>query len=172
MTVSVALTPDEKKQEAQLLLSMDGQFAMQPDPTLGGLYSQNQRYALLARAYELLGIKEGGMFIQNPQDPNFQQQMQQQQQQMEEEQAKQEQQTVFQAGMTARQVAVMEGQLELEITKEANRFLMETQKQTHTEEQEETELLLKAELQQHKMEVDDKELELEEQQKRPVSVNN
>ena len=172
MTVSVALTPDEKKQEAQLLLSMDGQFAMQPDPTLGGLYSQNQRYALLARAYELLGIKEGGMFIQNPQDPNFQQQMQMQQQQMEEEQQKQEQQTVFQAGMTARQVAVMEGQLELEITKEANRVMSEGHKQQHSEEMDETELLLKAELQKHKMEVDEKELELEEQQKRPVSVNN
>jgi len=173
MTVAVALTPDEKAQEAQVLLSLDQQFTMNPqDPNLGGLYGQQQRHALVSKAFELLNIKEGSAYLADPNSEEFQQMQQQQQQQQEQAQQRQEEVEKFQAGMTARQVAVLEGQLELDVVKEQNHMLLELEKQEFTEEEKEARLAMDTEKFLHDREMQEAELELEKSQKRNVSIGN
>lgn len=171
MSVAVALTPEEQMKEAQMLLSLDQQFTMNPnDTTLGGLYNQPQRHALLMRAFELMNIKSANQFLADPNTPEFQQMQAQQQEQAQLAQAKQEEIAKFNAGITARQVAVMEGQLELEVVKEQNRMLLEMEKQEFHEETEESRLVMDAEKTKHDMMMRDEELELEKTQKRNVSI--
>lgn len=172
MSVAVALTPEEQMQEAQMLLSLDQQFSMNPaDPTVSGLYGAQQRHAMLSRAYELMGIKSGDSYLVNPNTPEYAQQQQASQQQQQEAQARQNEVDKFQAGMTARQVAVLEGQLELDVMKEQNSFTIEMDKIKHKEEIEDTELLLKTEKQSHDMEMKEQELMLEASQGRSVSID-
>jgi hypothetical protein len=172
MSVAVALTPEEQMQEAQMLLSLDQQFSMNPaDPTVSGLYGAQQRHAMLSRAYELMGIKSGDSYLVNPNTPEYAQQQQAAQQQQQEAQARQNEVDKFQAGMTARQVAVLEGQLELDVMKEQNSFTIEMDKIKHKEEIEDTELLLKTEKQSHDMEMKEQELMLEATQGRSVSID-
>lgn len=172
MSVAVALTPEEQMQEAQMLLSLDQQFSMNPaDPTVSGLYGAQQRHAMLSRAYELMGIKSGDSYLVNPNTPEYAQQQQAAQQQQQEAQARQNEVDKFQAGMTARQVAVLEGQLELDVMKEQNSFTIEMDKIKHKEEIEDTELLLKTEKQSHDMEMKEQELMLEASQGRSVSID-
>lgn len=171
MTVATALTPEEQAQEAQVLLSLDQQFTMNPqDPNLGGLYTQPQRHAMLSRAFELLNIKNAGAFLFDPSSPEFQQQQQQQQQQQEEAAAKQSEVEKFNAGMTARQVAVLEGQLELDVVKEQNNMVVKMEEMQHSQESVETRILLDTEKQSHDMKMSEKELTLEAKQKRNVSI--
>jgi hypothetical protein len=171
MTVAVALTPEEQAQEAQLLLSLDQQFTLNPnDPNVGGMYNAPQRHALLSRAYELLNIKSAGMYLFDPNSPEFQQQQQQMQQQQEEAAAKQAEVEKFNAGMTARQVAVLEGQLELDVMKEQNKMLIEMENMQHNQEETESRLMLDVEKQTHDMEMSEAELQLESKQKRNVSI--
>jgi hypothetical protein len=171
MSVAVALTPEEQMQEAQMLLSLDQQFTMNPnDPTLGGLYGQQQRHAMLSRAFELMNIKGGSQYLADPNSPEFQQMQQQQAEEAQMAQARAEEVEKFQAGMTARQVAVMEGQLELEVLKEQNRMMLEMQKQEFDEETEESRLVMEAEKTKHDMKMRDAELQLERSQNRNVSI--
>lgn len=171
MSVAVALTPDEQAREAQLLLSLDQQFTMNPnDPNVGGMYNAPQRHALLSRAYELLNIKSGGMYLFDPNSPEFQEQQQMMQQQQEEAAAKQAEVEKFNAGMTARQVAVLEGQLELDVMKEQNKMLIEMENMQHNQEETESRLMLDVEKQTHDMEMSEAELQLETEQKRNVSI--
>jgi len=171
MSVAVALTPEEQAQEAQMLLSLDQQFTMNPqDPSLGGMYGTQQRHAMLSRAFELLNIKSTDMFLFNPNSPEFQQMQQQQQQSQQEEGLKQQQQLEFNADITSRQVSVMEGQLELDIMKEQHKMVMDTQKQEHVEEEKDSRLLMDVEKQNHDMEMSEKELALEKVQNRNVSI--
>lgn len=171
MSVAVALTPEEQAQEAQMLLSLDQQFTLNPnDPSLGGMYGAPQRHAMLSRAFELLNVKSGNQYLFDPNSPEFQQMQQAQQQQQAEAAAKQAEVEKFNAGMTARQVAVMEGQLELDVVKEQNKMLLEMEKFEHTQEKDDTEALMKVTKQNHDMEMDVKELEVEKKQKRNVSI--
>jgi len=171
MSVAVALTPDEQAQEAQMLLSLDQQFTMNPqDPNLGGMYGAPQRHAMLSRAFELLNIKSSSMYLFDPSSPEFQQQQQQMQQQQEEAAAKQSEVEKFNAGMTARQVAVLEGQLELDALKEQNKMIIAMENMNHEHEIGEAKLMLDTEKQTHQMEIDEAELALEAEQKRNVSI--
>ena len=175
MTVAVALTPEEQQAEAQKLLTLDTQFTSNPaDPTVGGLYGQQQRHALLSRAFELLNIKDGAAFLQDPNDPAYQQQQQQMQQMQQQQQQAQEQmqmeQMQFQAQLADRQTAVVEGQLELDALKEANRVQLEALKQEFHEENEETKTMIDVKQHAHKVEMDEEELELEKTQARNVSI--
>ena len=175
MTVAVALTPEEQAQEAQMLLSLDSQFTMNPqDPNLGGLYGPSQRHAMISRAFELLNIKEGASYLQDPNDEAYQQQQQQQQEQQQQQQEQADQmaqyQAEFQAEMQSRQVAVMEGQLDLDILKEQNKTVFDRQKQEHKEETEDSKLLLDAEKMKHDIKMARAELVLEERQGRNVSI--
>ena len=175
MTVAVALTPEEQQAEAQKLLTLDTQFTSNPaDPTVGGLYGQQQRHALLSRAFELLNIKDGASFLQDPNDPAYQQQQQQMQQMQQQQQQAQEQmqmeQMQFQAQLADRQTAVVEGQLELDALKEANRVQLEALKQEFHEENEETKTMIDVKQHAHKVEMDEEELELEKTQARNVNI--
>jgi hypothetical protein len=171
MTVAVALTPEEQAQEAQMLLSLDQQFTLNPnDPNLGGMYGAPQRHAMLSRAFELLNIKSAGMYLFDPNSPEYQQQQQSMQAQQEEAASKQSEVEKFNAGMTARQVAVLEGQLELDVMKEQNKMLIEMENMQHAQEEKESRLLMDVEKQNHDMEMDEKELVVEKQQKRNVSI--
>jgi len=171
MTVAVALTPDEQAKEAQLLLSLDQQFTMNPqDPNLGGMYGPPQRHAMLSRAFELLNIKSADGFLFNPGSPEFQQQQQQMQEQQSEAQAKQSEIEKFNAGMTARQVAVLEGQLELDAMKEQNKMLVAMTEMEHSQEEKEARLMMDVEKQNHSIEMEEAELQLESEQKRNVSI--
>jgi hypothetical protein len=175
MTVAVALTPEEQQAEAQKLLTLDSQFTSNPaDPTVGGLYGQQQRHALLSRAFELLNIKDGAAFLQDPNDPAYQQQQQQMQQMQQQQQQAQEQmqmeQMQFQAQLADRQTAVVEGQLELDALKEANRVQLEALKQEFHEENEETKTMIDVKQHAHKVEMDEEELELEKTQARNVNI--
>ena len=171
MTVAVALTPDEQMREAQFLLSLDQQFSMNPaDPSVGGMYGPAQRHALLSRVFEQMGIKGSGALIMNPGSPEYQQMMQQQQQAAEMQQQQQQDIAKFQAGMQARQIAVLEGQLELDVLREQNRFMMETEKQKFEEEIKESEMVMEAQKHKHDMKIRDEELDLEKQQNRNVSI--
>jgi glucose/arabinose dehydrogenase len=171
MSVAVALTPEEQAQEAQMLLMLDQQFSMNPnDPTLGGMYSAPQRHAMISRAFELLNIKNGASFLFDPNSPEYQQQQQAMQEQQQQAEAKAAEVEKFQAGMTARQVAVLEGQLELDVMKEQNKMLLEMEKLEHDQEQKDSRLLMDVEKQNHDMEMDEKELAVEKVQKRNVSV--
>lgn len=175
MTVAVALTPEEQAQEAQMLLSLDQQFTMNPnDPSLMGMYGAPQRHAMLSRAFELLNIKNGSSFLFDPNSPEYQQmQEESQQRQMQaEEEAKllAQQKAEFDADITSRQVSVLEGQLELDVLKEQQKMIFETQKQDHLEEEKDSRLLMDVEKQKHDMKMDDKELALEKTQKRNVSI--
>lgn len=172
MTVATALTPEEQTQEAQVLLSLDQQFTMNPqDATLGGMYTAPQRHAMLSRAFELLGIKNAGAFLFDPNSPEFQQQQQQQQEQQQEAVEKQTEVEKFHAGMTARQVAVLEGQLELDVMKEQNKMVVAMENMQHDQETTETRILLDTEKQIHDIEMSEKELQLEKKQNRNVSIS-
>ena len=171
MSVAVALTPEEQAQEAQMLLSLDQQFTMNPqDPNLGGMYGASQRHAMLSRAFELLNIKSSAMYLFDPNSPEFQQQQQQMQQQQQEATEKASEVEKFHAGMTARQVAVLEGQLELDAMKEQNKMIIAMENMTHEHEIGEAKLMLDTEKQTHQMEIDEAELKLEAEQKRNVSI--
>lgn len=171
MSVAVALTPDEQMKEAQMLLSLDQQFTMNPnDPTLGGLYGQQQRHALLSRAFELMNVKGSAQYLADPNTPEFQQFVAQQQEQMAMESMQQQQLAQVQLQMQERQIAVVEGQLELEVLKERNRIALDREKQEFSEEEKETRLLLDTEMQRHKIRMEEEELELEKTQDRSVTV--
>ena len=171
MSVAVALTPEEQAQEAQMLLSLDQQFTANPnDLSLGGMYGAPQRHAMISRAFELLNIKSADMYLFNPNSPEFQQMQQQQQQAQQEAQAKQAEVDKFNAGMTARQVGVLEGQLELDVVKEQNKMILAFEDMQHNQDEKETRLMLDAEKQNHDMEMDEKELAVEKVQKRNVTI--
>jgi len=72
--------------------------------------------------------------------------------------------------MQARQIAVLEGQLELDVLKEQNRFMMETEKQKFEEEIKESEMVMEAQKHKHDMKIRDEELDLEKKQNRNVSI--
>jgi aspartate-semialdehyde dehydrogenase len=122
----------------------------------------------------LLNIKEGASYLQDPNDEAYQQQQQQQAEEQkaldEAAKARAEEVEKFNAGMTARQVAVLEGQLELDVVKEQNRLMIDLEKQEFSEEEKEARLMLETEKQMHDFEMAEAELVLEERQGRNVSI--
>ena len=123
MSVAVALTPEEQMQEAQMLLSLDQQFTVNPnDPNMGGLYGAPQRHAMLSRAFELMNVKSSAMYLFDPNSQEYAQMQEQMSQQQQAADLLSQQQAEFNADMTHRQVSVLEGQLELDVLKEQNRM--------------------------------------------------
>lgn len=171
MSVAVALTPEEQMQEAQMLLSLDQQFTVNPnDPNMGGLYGAPQRHAMLSRAFELMNVKSSAMYLFDPNSQEYAQMQEQMSQQQQAADLLAQQQAEFNADITSRQVSVMEGQLELDVLKEQNRMVEDLQKQDHKEEESDSRLLMDVEKQNHDMEMDEKELAVEKTQKRNVSI--
>jgi hypothetical protein len=86
MDVAVALTPDARAAEARTLTMLDQMWTANPqDQTLGGMYQTQQRFALLARAVDLMGLKGGDKYLLSPMSPEYQQGMQQNAQQAEQQ---------------------------------------------------------------------------------------
>ena len=86
MDVAVALTPDARAAEARTLTMLDQMWTANPqDPTLGGMYQTQQRFALLARAVDLMGLKGGDKYLMSPMSPEYKQGQQQNQQQAEQQ---------------------------------------------------------------------------------------
>ena len=137
---------------------------------MGGLYGTPQRHAMLSRAFELLNIKATNSYLFNPSSPDYQMMQQQQAEAQQQAEIQAQQQAEFNADTTSRQVAVMEGQLELDVMKEQNRMVEAMQKQEHKEEEIDSRLLMDVEKQNHDMDMDEKELNLEKKQQRNVSI--
>ena len=92
MAVAKALTPDEGKQHAQMLLAMHQ--TMSQDPQMAMLYGVPQKHALMDEVFDAIGVDDTTRFMMRPDSPQFAQAMQQQQQQqqmmMQQQQAFQE----------------------------------------------------------------------------------
>jgi len=134
------------------------------------MYGATQRHNLLTRAFELLNIKSGNMYLFDPNSPEFLQMQQAQSQAQQEADLKAQQQAEFSADITSRQVGVLEGQLQLDIIKEQHKMNLETQKQEHAEGEKDSRLFMDVEKQRHDMEMDNKELNLEKKQERNVVI--
>lgn len=171
MSVAVALTPDEQAQEAQILLSLDQQFSLNPvDPTVGGLYGATQRHAMLTRAFELLNIKSSGMYLLDPQGEVFQQQQNAMQDLQKENLIKQERVEKFNQGLQEREMRIKEATIENDVLKETNRMIIAMRDMDHQHEVDNTKIDMNKEKQDHDMLFDEKELALETKQKRKVSI--
>lgn len=86
MDVAVALTPDARAAEARTLTMLDQMWTANPqDPTLNGMYQPQQRFALLARAVDLMGLKGGDKYLLSPMSPEYKQGQQQNAQQAEQQ---------------------------------------------------------------------------------------
>lgn len=86
MDVAVALTPDARAAEARTLTMLDQMWTANPqDSTLNGMYQTQQRFALLARAVDLMGLKGGDKYLLSPMSPEYQQGQQQNAQQAEQQ---------------------------------------------------------------------------------------
>lgn len=171
MSVAVALTPDEQAQEAQILLSLDQQFSLNPvDPTVGGLYGATQRHAMLTRAFELLNIKSSGMYLLDPQGEVFQQQQNAMQDLQKENLIKQERVEKFNQGLQEREMRIKEATIENDVLKETNRMIIAMRDMDHQHGVDNTKLDMNKEKQDHDMLFDEKELALETKQKRKVSI--
>nr|BAR33232.1 portal protein [uncultured Mediterranean phage uvMED] len=167
MSIDVALTPDEEMQEAQMLLSLDQHITMNPnDPTMGGLYGPKQRYKLFSRVLQLANINTP--FLLDPDSPEYQQQQLQMAEQQKQQAEAQETQNQFNNEIAARQVVVLErqedsrdGRLRLDILKQQNQAISDTNKQDHQEEIDDGEQLLKMRKQDHDIAQDNQKLKLE-----------
>lgn len=166
MSTDVALTPDDQIKEAQFLLSLDQQFSMNPnDPAVGGLYGPAQRHSLLTRAAKLMNVDT--QFLLNPSSPEYQQQQQAMAQQQQEQAQAQAQQQDINNQVTFAQLEIMKAQqeerdarLEFDLMKEQNQTALDTAKQSHKEEIEESDQLLKVEKQDHEIKTEQEEIRL------------
>ena len=167
MSIDVALTPDEQAKEAQMLLSLDQQFSMNPnDPSMGGTYGPRERYSLFSRVFKLMNMNTP--FLLSPDSPEYQQQQQQMADAQQQQAQAQEQQTQINNQITERQIRVMErqqderdGRLRFDIIKEENDLIMNTNKQEHKEEIEDGEQFIKLSELEHKIEQDKQKLKLD-----------
>ena len=125
MEVAVALTPDARAAEARTLIMLDQLFTTNPqNPTLNGMYDTPQRYALLARAMEMMGLTGGDRFLLTPQSPEYVQKMQQQGQQAQQQQQMAQQMEFKKVELDERKVMVDERRA----TVDENRLLLDAEK--------------------------------------------
>lgn len=118
MTVAVALTPEARAAEARTLTMLDQMWTANPqDPTLGGMYDKPQRYALLSDALDLMGLKGGMRYLENPASPQHQQKMQQSQQQMQQKEEMGHQMAMKELELKERQVMTDEQRVQIEVVK-------------------------------------------------------
>lgn len=152
MSVAVALTPDARAAEARTLTMLDQMWTANPqDPTLNGMYQTQQRFALLARAVDLMGLKGGDKYLLSPMSPEYQQGQQQNAQQAE-QQKQMTQQIEFKklelderkVMVSERGAAVAEEQLVLEAEKIGVELSTKAQEMIAKQEKDSADLILKA----------------------------
>lgn len=125
LEVAVALTPDARAADARTLTMLDQMFTANPqNPTLNGMYDTPQRYALLSRAMDLMGLKGADKFLLAPMSPEYAQKMQQQQMQQQQMQQIQQQMEMKKVELDERKVIVAERGAGVD----ENRLLLEAEK--------------------------------------------
>lgn len=125
LEVAVALTPDARAADARTLTMLDQMFTANPqNPTLNGMYDTPQRYALLSRAMDLMGLKGADKFLLAPMSPEYAQKMQQQSQQAQQQQEMAHQMEMKKLELDERKVIVGERGAGVE----ENRLLLEAEK--------------------------------------------
>jgi cellobiose-specific phosphotransferase system component IIB len=169
MEVAVALTPDARAAEARTLTMLDQMWTANPqDPTLGGMYQVPQRYALLARAMDLMGLKGADKYLLSPMSPEYQQGQQQQQQMAQQREQMAQQFEMKKIELEERKVVVDEqkGQLDaaklqidedrllLDIQVAKNDFILKAQKTGDEAEKFDTDTALHAMELRHRMKVE------------------
>mgnify|MGYP001419352937 CR=1 FL=1 len=157
MTVRVALTPDESRDQAQAMVALH-QMIMQ-DP----LYGDKQRHALLAETAARMGIAQTSAYLMSPEDPEYQQM-----QQMAQQQQAQAQQA--QAQMAQMQMQLQQQALQIQQMKVQNDFLLGQANIQLKSQDSETKYDLQEEKQSHDAAMDLAELQLETQQNRNVTI--
>lgn len=125
MEVAVALTPDARAAEARTLTMLDQLFTANPqNPTLNGMYDTPQRYALLARSMDLMGLKGADKYLLSPMSPEYGQKMQQQSQQAQQQQQMAQQMEFKKIELDERKVVVAERGAAVD----ENRLLLDAEK--------------------------------------------
>ena len=152
MSVAVALTPDARAAEARTLTMLDQMWTANPqDPTLNGMYQTQQRFALLARAVDLMGLKGGDKYLLSPMSPEYQQGQQQNAQQAEQQKQMAQQIEFKKLELDERKVmvdergaAVAEEKLVLEAEKIGVELSTKAQEMIAKQEKDSADLILKA----------------------------
>lgn len=152
MDVAVALTPDARAAEARTLTMLDQMWTANPqDPTLNGMYQTQQRFALLARAVDLMGLKGGDKYLMSPMSPEYQQGQQQNAQQAEQQKQMAQQIEFKKLELDERKVmvdergaAVAEEKLVLEAEKIGVELSTKAQEMIAKQEKDSADLILKA----------------------------
>jgi hypothetical protein len=131
MEVAVALTPDARAAEARTLTMLDQMWTANPqDPTLGGMYQVPQRYALLSRAMDLMGLKGADKFLLSPQTPEYQQGQRQAAQKAEQDKQMAQQFEMKKLEFEDRKVATGEQKVQIDAAKlqiDEDRLLLDIQ---------------------------------------------
>ena len=152
MDVAVALTPDARAAEARTLTMLDQMWTANPqDPTVGGMYQTQQRFALMSRAIDLMGLKGGDKYLLSPMSPEYQQGQQQNAQQAE-QQKQMAQQIEFKkiefeerkVMVDERRASVEEEKLVLEAEKIGVELSTKAQEMIAKQEKDSADLILKA----------------------------
>ena len=152
MSVAVALTPDARAAEARTLTMLDQMWTANPqDPTLNGMYQTQQRFALLARAVDLMGLKGGDKYLMSPMSPEYQQGQQQNAQQQQQQKQMAQQIEFKKLELDERKVmvdergaAVAEEKLVLEAEKIGVELSTKAQEMIAKQEKDSADLILKA----------------------------
>ena len=170
MTVAVALTPEARAAEARTLVMLDQMFTANPqDPTVGGMYDKPQRYALLADAIDLMGLKGGMRYLESPMSPEHQQKMQAQGQQAQQREQMAQQMEMKKLELEERKVVTTEQKVQidagmaqinqdrllLDIEIANNNFTLKAQELGEKADQSDVDATLKSIDLKHKMKIDE-----------------
>jgi len=170
MDVAVALTPQEGKEHAQMLLMMHQ--TMSQDPDLATIYKVNQKHALMDAVFDAAGVSDSTPYMMRPDSEEYQQAMQQQQQMVEQEKAKAEEQLKLTNSLAMSEDRRGWDELEWNKTQDMSKANLEERKleeemRSNAAEEEYN----WASLAQKNM-VEQQEVQLEHEQKRAVGVGN
>ena len=157
MTVRVALTPEESRDQAQAMVALHSM--VQGDP----LYGDKQRHALLAETASRMGIAQTSAYLMSPDDPEYQQmqQMNAQQQQMMQQQ---------QAQVAQMQMQIQQQALQIQQMKVMNDYQIDQATLALKEKDSRVKFGLQDEKQEHDAAMDLAELQLEKDQERNVTL--
>jgi hypothetical protein len=157
MQAAVALTPEEGQRTAQQLMMIHTMLIQ--DPSMGVMYGPQQKHAQLDMIYDLMGISDTTKLLMTPNSPEYQQAQQQQAQQAQVEQQKQDQ-------LMAAQLQT--NQTQNQVAQSGDQRAWEELGWKRTNDMADN--LLNEEKHEWDVDRDTQELQIEREQKRPVSA--
>lgn len=170
MDVAVALTPDEGKQHAQMLMVMHQ--TMSQDPELATVYRVQQKHALMDAVFDSFGVSDSTPYMMRPDSEGYQKQMQEQQQKVEERTKEQDDLVKLKAQLEQSKDRREWEKQEWDKTQDMDKANREQAQLDNTVRTDREKLDLGwAELQQKAL-VEQQEVQLENEQKRAVGVGN